>query len=246
MKSILKKIISYGLIMTIGCGLLTGCAPSVDLTEEEIQQVSEYSAGLLLKYDKKHATGLTRVSDIDFEELNVVITPTPTPEPTPEPQEEEEEALVGNVGESDGEDITEEVVLPPLSDVFGLSSLNLSFECAEMLDSYPEASDLVFAMNATEGNNLLIMHFSVYNPGAETVNAFANIGEYKIRALVNGADKYRAELTFLNNDLTSYAGVLEPGQLEDVVLVFEVPEETELNSLGLLLVHGGEQLVYDF
>ena len=87
MRSKSKRILIYIMVSVILSLNLIGCGESVNLTEEQTELVSEYAAGLLLKYEKGHAIGLSRVADIKFEELDVTPTPTPTPEPTPEPEE---------------------------------------------------------------------------------------------------------------------------------------------------------------
>lgn len=247
--NIIKKI-SLIMVFILSVGLLEGCSvgDSVELTEEQNELVSEYAAGLLLKYEKGHNIGLTRVAEVDFKELDVV--PTPTPEPTPEPIEapsEEEAALVDDIsGSSLVNDEVDTKITPPLNEIFGMQGVNIDFTYAELCDVYPETEDLVFSMNASNGNNLLIMHFNVYNPNGESVSVISNKGDYKLRALVNGEDRLRAELTFLTNDLTSYTDNIEPSEAKDTVLVFELADNVSLESLGLLAVNGAEQFEYDF
>lgn len=73
--NIIKKI-SLIMVFILSVGLLEGCSvgDSVDLTEEQNELVSEYAAGLLLKYEKGHNIGLARVAEVDFKELDVVPT----------------------------------------------------------------------------------------------------------------------------------------------------------------------------
>lgn len=244
-KSFFRKI-SYCLVAVLCTSLLTACSQSISLTDEETAMISEYAAGLLIKYVRGNNIGLAEVNDIDFSELDRVITPTPIPTPIPEevPEQANDKPVVDGVaGES--EEYAEEIVLPPLADCFGFAGMNLDFSYAELCKTYPEADELVFSMNASEGNLLLIMHFILSNPDSSSANVIAKLNDYKVRALVNGEDRRRAELTFLPNDLTSFLGELAPQQAEDVVLVFEVPENTQISSLALLLVKGGEQLRYD-
>jgi len=245
-KSIIKKI-KYCFVTLLCSGLLTACSQGVNLTEEQTELISEYAAGLLVKYVRGSSVGLADVKDIDFSELDRIITPTPIPTPAPEevPEQASDKPIVDSVSDgSDGQ--REEIILPPLAECFGLSGMNLDFSYAELCNTYPEAEDLVFSMNASEGNLLLIMHFILSNPESNNTNVIAKLNDYKVRALVNGEDRRRAELTFLPNDLTSFLGELAPQQAEDVVLVFEVPEDTQISSLALLLVKGGEQLQYNF
>ena len=54
--------------------------------------------------------------------------------------------------------------------------------------------------------------------------------------MLNGSDKIRGDVTFLDNDLMNYRGLLTPGSSVDSVLVFEIPQETEVSSMDLLIV----------
>lgn len=241
----IKKIIIYIQVCALCMCFLSGCSigPSVDLTEEQTELISEYAAGLLLKYEKGHEIGLSKVADLDFAQLDV--TPTPTPIPTPVVVEEEQEALVEDIAGGEYETEQEEVVVPPLNVMFGIPDMNLDFAYAQICDVYPEGEELLFSMSATEGHQLLIMHFNLTNPMASQEHVLARLGDTKVRALINEDIRVRAYLTFLQNDLTSYAGTLESGQTEDAVIVFEVEENIQIDSLKLLLVNGSKQMEYN-
>lgn len=244
------KIISVYLASLLCMVTLCGCSiiPSISLNSEQNALVSEYAAGLLLKYEKGHKNGLQRVDDMDFEVLNIV--PTPTPLPTPEP----EEPIVEIVSENDDAVVSDdehksnpetELSTVPLNEIFGFQNAQLNFAGGEICDEYPTISDdIAFSMSATLGNKLLILHFDLYNPSSEDLLCKTNLDGYKVRVLINETDKIRAEISLLQNDLINFERVLSPGENDDVVLVFEVPENTNIDSLLLKFVRGKEQNNY--
>lgn len=249
LKDRIVKKIAYALCIVVVCFNISGCGlvPSVELTQEQTELVAEYAAGMLLKYVKGHESGLMRVSDLDFSELNTTPTPTPipTPEPVvPEPVIEDSEALVDDNEGSKGESM--EITLVPMNEAFSLNGAELNFSYGEVVDSYPsDEGELVFAMTATPGMDLLILHFDLSNPTGSDLNLATNLDGYKTRVLINGEDKIRSEITFLTNDLLNYSNTLEAGATDDVVLVFEINEGMQIDTLNLLLVKGSDQMVYN-
>ena len=62
--------------------------------------------------------------------------------------------------------------------------------------------------------------------------------------MLNGSEKLRGDITFLDNDLMNYQGLLTPGAQVDSVLVFEVKEGTEIGSMDLLIVEDDTENKY--
>ena len=250
MKNKKKITIIYLIAMMLSTFILSGCAltESVNLNDEQEALVTEYAAGLLVKYTKGHEMGLRRVNELDFEELNVAPTPTPAPLPEELVEEVEDEALVQEVaGDGSGESEPYEIAIMPMNEAFGLYGASLTYDHYDLCKTYPEATDdeLVFSMNATPGNDLLIEHFMLYNGTGSELNCTTNLNGNKIRALINGSEKVRCELTFLMNDLANYSKSMENNFYDDVVLVFEVPEGTQINTLDLLLVGSQGESMYN-
>lgn len=226
-----------------GCGLI----PTVPLDDEQTEIVAEYAAGLLAKYEKGHSMGLVRVNELDMEAL--YATPTPTPIVTPEPLVPEEpelsydEDISGEVQNSASEEV--QITIVPLNEAFGFYNGNLDFAYVERCETYPQSEEqLLFAMNSTDGNDLMVVHFALSNQTGDEQSYLTNLKGYKVRFVVNGQDKYRCDFTILPNDLTSLSGKLSSGEMMDSILIFEVPKDKEVYSLDLLLVNGQEQMKY--
>lgn len=234
--------------MALCLAMLSGCSliPTINTSDEDTELVAEYAAGLLVKYNKGHSMGLTRVDDLDISQL--YITPTPTPMPVieidivPEDENETETEVNDLTEESDVSNKKPEkevIPPPPLNEAFGFSNASLELSNIERCDSYPnDDEELLFSMSASEGNDLLIAHFNLTNVSSETQNFMTGLNGYKVRTVINGEEKYRCTFTILPNDMTSFSGNLEAGEVKDVVLVFEVPSSLDIYSMDLMLVNG--------
>lgn len=253
MKRCVYKKITYFIGISMICAFMSGCSlvTGVDLTEEQSDEISEYAAGLLLKYEKGHKTGIARNNDLDIDAL--YVTPTPTPIVTPEPEIVEEvqydengDALVSfGSQDEDGDSYVIKESSIPLNKMFGLDGANLEYSYYELRDAYPESEDeLVFAMNAALGKKLLVLHFNMVNITGSDSMYTTMLDGYKVRAVVNGDIRLRSEITFLPNDLLNFSGTIPAGMAGDVVLIYEVPEETDISTLSLRLVKGTDEQIY--
>ena len=257
-----KKIvrtISYMLAAAVLCISLSGCSvvPSLNITDEQRTLIAEYAAGKLIEYAKGHPGGLVKLDDIDYSEVNPGMKKEEEPEevalpeqpPLPDagevlPEGEDIPAPEG-VGEDalvDSPDINN-APTKSVSEALGIDGAEITYDHYEVSTTYPEnATELALSMKAASGKELLVVHFNLSNPGSEDVIVHTDSNNFKARVVLNGSDKLRGDITFLDNDLMNYEGLLTPGASVDAVLVFEMPEGTEITSLDLLIVDDeGEQ-----
>jgi len=99
-------------------------------------------------------------------------------------------------------------------------------------------------MKAASGKELLILHFALSNPTDQDVEVHTDSDNFKVRLNLNGGERLRGDVTFLDNDLMNYSGVLTGGSSVDAVLVFEIPEGEEVSSMDLLIVVDGAEEKY--
>lgn len=244
-----KQVIASLLAATM---VLTGCGQSqmVDLNEEQEQQVAEYAAGLMLKYASNYhsrlvdsETELIALADerAHKQEIQAKVDAMKQQEKQEEETAREENSsssgtsvvdASGGQGSTSVEEITDAI------------STQITYSGCELVDSYPDSQEdsLVFAMDATEGNKLLVMHFTMTNVTAEPAQVDVASTGCRFRCNVNGDGYQNILTTMLLNDLASYKGTLEAGESQDVVLVMEVPEDTQVQSLELLIKKGSQQV----
>ena len=248
-------------LMIVSSLSLSGCAivPSLELTAEEQSLVAEYAAGKLLEYAKGHPGGLMILEDVDRTEVNPglkkeepepepePLVPAPVPEtPLPPPEDGISETPAEPSGDAlvDSPDDAVAAATKPIAEALGIENAEVEFDRAETLATYPDDGELAFSMKAAPGKKLLIAHFALSNPGSEEVNVHTDSTGFKVRLRVNGGDKIRCDVTFLDNDLMNYDGLLTPGASVDSVLVFEVDENTEVETMDLIIIENGEEMSY--
>ena len=258
---------AYLLVCVLSSMVLTGCeiVPSLNITEEQSTLIAEYAAGKLIEYAKGHPGGLMILEDVDRSEVNPGLKKE-EPEPTgPAPLPGADAMVPPPVGDvppaegdvpapdSDGSDALVDApegstALPTMSiaEAFGIPGADIQYDHYEVCSHYPEnGEELAFSMKAATGKELLVTHFKISNPGAEEITAHTDSTDLKVRLMLNGTDKLRVDVTFLENDLMNYDGLISTGESEDAVLVFEIPEGTQVSTLDLIVVKDDGDQTYN-
>jgi len=225
-------------------GLLAGCGEvgMVELSEEQAKQVAEYAANLVLKgavnYDTRLVDTEAMISEL-AEERNkqaILDAKVEAMKPAEDSSGDEKEELGDSSDKPQVVDATKgESAAGSIEELMDTLTTTIVYDRYELVDSYPEDGSFVFAMDATEGCKLLVVHFQMTNVSGETVELDTALTGCHYRCSINGESYQSALSTLLLNDLSIYKGTLEAGQTEDVVLVWEVPEETEISSLELFI-----------
>ena len=243
----MKKVISY-LMICICCFMLCGCTKYPDMKQEDYDLVAEYAAGLLLKHSE---TADNRLMSID-EANDILILEEIVEEEIEETEETEEEVVVEteetieeSVEETDTPVIDkseqEEVVSAPMGETMGMDMLSIQLSGYEIKDSYPDESGAFFALDASEGNKLLVAKVILINNSDSSIdiNMLEQNISYKISLDGNG---YKFALsTMLLDDLSTYVGTIDSGNSVELVLISEWDEEL-LNNISnpTLYIKNGE------
>lgn len=220
--------------------LMTGCGAMPNLTQDETELISEYAVGVLLKYDTAHGRRLVDTSG---------YMPA---EEEPEPEETVEEPIEEEVAEPETEepvvvDVSqdEEQTQPEITSVeqyYGIPNVMITYQGCEVVDSYPPAGEeetLFFSMDATPGNQLLVLKFSAQNLSGEdqTLNMLGYGATFRVS--VNGEPSRGALATMLVNDMQTYDSVIPASSSVDLVSIVEVPQGTNPGTIDFIL-RGGE------
>ena len=237
----MKKKFMGGAVL-LSAALLTGCGNEIpEMSQQQQELFVEYAVGKTLKYDKNHESRLVELTleeetgQVPAEEE--VSQPAP-PEEEGSTQQEQTEADVDDVEIIDNTDGV--VTNPTIEEFLGLDSVKFTYTGYETVSTYPEQEgELFFAMDATEGNQLVVLKFLAENiSGGETaLDIMQSNTRFKIA--INGTEK-NALTTLLLNDLAYYQGTLAPGEGTELVLVCEVPsgQVNEITTLGLTMKNG--------
>lgn len=218
--------------------ILCGCGGEFpDMTEEQSAQVTEYAAGILMKYDTKHESRL--LNDVELEKelvrlealanrkAEIAAMDEALAEEKRKEKEEKEQALADTPVISQGQSgPTGQYV----EDFYGLAGVSIRYNGYKVLDAYPDGGEeLYFRMQATSGKKLLVIDFAARNntDSEQTLDMISIMPGFKIG--INGEAPQYALSTLLSNDLANYRGTLAAGEEVNLVLVAEVTEEKAAN-----------------
>lgn len=238
-----KKTVAV--LLTVMALMMTGCGNTIpDLTDEQLQEVGEYTAMLLLSHDVNYKSRLVDVETLVTEEADEsaeVEKPEETPAPENVGMDPTEDTPVVDMTDGSG---SEEQSSISLEEALGLpEQLLLTFAGYDITDSYPKeaSSEEYFTVDAGEGNKLLVLSFSLQNQGegTETVDI---IGQKPlIKVSVNGIS-VNSLATFLSNDLTLFQESLNPGESREVVVLAEYEAASLLDIAAVEInVKNGER-----
>ena len=221
-KRILVALLVGAAIMLAGCG---NAIP--DMTDEQLQAVGEYTALLLLSHDVNYKSRLVDVEILEASQPSQPpqeILPVETPEPENTGMDPVEDTPVVDLTEGQREPEQNNI---KLEEAMGLSEqMVLSYTGYEILARYPdEASDEYFTIDADEGNQLLVLHFTLQNQGEGTETANTINRNLLTNVSVNGISTHSLS-TLLENDLTLFREDLNPAESREVVILAEYETES--------------------
>ena len=129
--------------------------------------------------------------------------------------------------------------------ILGLQDVSLTYSGYEVDEFYPKnGNEIYFVMNATPGNNLLVVKFTLRNLLNEEQDIQIQPGTVRVKIIMNGEEK-NALTTMLLNDLATYQGTLGPNEETELVVVGEylVEDLQTIDSLSVKLKNESGEVV---
>lgn len=232
---------------------LTGCGNTMpELTEEENELITEYAVDVLLKYDKNYNNRLLDLEE--YEKEKAAQEQIAAMEEAAAVKIAQNEAAAAGVnlkddeqddasGETEVIDATaegaEEAPAQTIEEFYAVDGFNFQYSGYDVVAEYPEIAEddatAFFAMEATEGTQLLVVKFQAVNQSGEEKEL--NMLSYgtRVKVSVNGESSHNALATMLLNDLQTYKGVVPANESVELVSVIEVPEGTSVSNLSVIL-----------
>ena len=218
-----------------------GCKSEIaEMTDEQQQQVGEYAAFAMLRYDAEHRSRLVDYSEVlaadEAARLAEEAAAAAELARQTETGENPDETLDadGNPVEiiDNTSDPNEGYVSDTMEDFLELpSGLLLSYKGYTIQSSYPEDADVseYFVVEATSGKKFLVLWYSLYNGSgsAASVNFLSDNISFKCK--VNDEVTVTALVTMLGDDMSTLQCDLRDNEEIDCVLVFEIDEEVASN-----------------
>lgn len=221
--------------------LMTGCSSTMpDLTQEETNLISEYAVGILLKYDKHHSSRLVDTTGYEAVEDE---TPEAIPEEQPEDIAEQEEVPVNDTEVIDVSQDEETAVPATIEEYYGIQDFTFQYTGYELAQNYPpDTSDnaYFFAMDATDGMQLLVLKFVAANNSNsdQTLDMLEHGARFRVS--VNGESSKGALATMLLNDMQTYNDVVPAGSGVELVSIVEIPQSMSVGTIEFILRGGDE------
>lgn len=242
-----RKIYCCSGMLLAGLLFMAGCGNEIpEMNEEERSMVVNYAADIVQKYDSNHPTKLQVITSLPEESEPEAENEENTTEGE-FPEKPEDNSTKGDFSDSKDDKIevidnTAENSEVTLDQAIRIKGFHFEYEGCETDESYPSSgTESYFAMNATEGNELLVLKFSASNQsGAEEILDMLGSG-IRFRIQVNGETK-NALTTMLLDDFANFKDEIAAGESMDLVVICEIPKEQagNVSSLALIVKNGGE------
>lgn len=227
------------------CLCMGGCNSDIpEMKENETELITEYATHLLVKYGDNSDTGLLNDMRLESEMAREEIMRERTRNMLAARNnllngQKQDESASTSEESSQNETLAETTIAEPaiesMDSFFELSDISISYTTAELCDTYPkdEREDDILSISASQGKKLLVVSFLATNTSEQDVelDLFSKEGHYY--ASVNGNSKVEAYTTLLLDDLSTYYGNIESGETEELVLLFEVEEQEQIDTLEL-------------
>lgn len=246
------KKVAILLMMVMMCSVFTACSDSIpELSDDEMKQVEEYAASLLLKYDKNYKQSILDEEAVqaELEELErkaQLQAQIKAQKEAEQAVKENEEAEQGS-GEGSGDAISSEPVYANIAQFLGYDNVAIDISNIVVSANYPSdiaENDWQGVARAANGNKLVAFEFDVNVIDGDS--AELDIPNKGIKASVKIDGRYtKAPLTtLLANDFMFYRGTVNYGETAKIVLIIEMPEmeADEMTSAVLTLKCGGEKI----
>lgn len=228
-----KKICSFFALMLACTGIISGCGTKMyELTEKEEEVIVQYAAYVLGKHNIYQKDGMVKLEPEEYRETEEVDSQFEETESEgagsemPEGESSEGETSEGEVA------VQKSVALSAIAGQEGV--VTFQYLGYEFIKEYTEGE--YFSLEAGEGNEFIVMHFTMKNDSEQEANVNMMKISPKFFCRINGDKIYTCEKSLANQDLSTYLAPLAGGEEQEVVLLFKVPEGVSGNVQNLELL----------
>ena len=247
----MKKFLALAMFAVLSV-LLAGCyqIEYPDLSEENSDAIAQYSAYLLLKYDKNHMAERKLLDKKELEDIykereaEATGIPTPTPSdpdtvteaPTPVPTDEPVVTPTTNpTAEPTAEPVTDnDQKAESLNALYGQDSFEITYSKNNTTTVYSETEASAFY--AKDGEKILVVEFGVKNTTRSKKQIYLLESNVEYYIYCKNGDVYSPAMSFLPNDIITLDTEIDAyGNYNAVLICFikdtDVPERLHvLNS----------------
>lgn len=238
-----KKMGATGIIIA-GILMLTGCGQKIpEMSDAQSQQVTEYAASLLMRYDQNNPSRL--LSDVALEtelaRLQVMAEKKAFIQAQEQARKEKEESDKAE-REKAIQDATlsgnnQEVVTPQyIEEFYNIEGFQIRYQGYQVLASYPDAAESeYFSMSAPIGNKLVVFEFQVTNITGEEKELDMISVDPKFTVSFNEQGAKSALTTLLLDDMANFRGSIPASENVKLVIVAQVSDADAENISSIAI-----------
>ena len=245
-KNLRIKLISLSLACAVA---FSGCTSEIaELTPEQQQQVGEYAAFAMLKYDAEHRSRLVDYTEVEAaDEKARLIEEARAAAELARQIETGESSKPEGTYDSNGNPVEVIDSTKPsmtMEEFLGLpSGMVLDYKGYTVQGSYPEEADVseFFAVDATPGKKFVVLWYTLYNGTGSDQHINFLSDDIAMRGRINDSLNVTALVTLLDADMATLDKVVKKGEEIECVLIYEIDQDSalNLNSIVVKLVKDG-------
>lgn len=236
MKGFARKAIVCVIILSM---FLSGCGTAmISLTEEEEAIIVAYASGAVAKGNRCQTQGLTYYQPEEEEPLEETPVQPEDNEPqtdtTDTPTDPNQQGQQGQDGPA--------INMVSLTEALGIPGVTAEYRGYQVNNRYAEGE--YFAINAQEGKTYLVVTVALTNTSQQPVECNVYSKNMVGSILINGTEQIPAMTTVMLKDFLTYINTLDAGVSEEVVVLFEVPQELAGNVQTLAMQIEMNEILY--
>lgn len=254
----MKKKMILLVTMCTATAIFAGCGEQLpDMTKEQEALVTEYAAGLLLKYDDSFDNGILSAKELEIAEAKEKLQfereqkqkqlaeeYVAKSEAAKKEKEKakEEKNKDKNKGESEQKPNTPSIIESSNVGIFlNQPDIEISYSGYMTTKTYPEDGNNIFSVDAAQGKELVVVQYKISNASSADQNVAMDSSVNKYRLVLGDGNSYGNCSTLLLDDMAMYKNTLSSGASDSVVLVFEVNEGSDMNGAVMEINNGTEK-----
>lgn len=225
----------FAILMILALSLmLTGCMKEINLSDDDTDVIAEYIAKTILM--KQEDYNPTFHETLDMESTTEEVTPEPTTV-VEKPQNNKD----GIVAEKPSQEKPEQHN-SSIEDVLGIQHFTVEYTGYGLYDTYPDDESMVyFTLQPTKtGNQLLVVTFKATNTTKKERNLSMQNKKVSYQLDINTGKIFKPLFTLMPNDLQYIDTMVKAKESLELVLIFEVSEDVNLDKINLMMSRDDE------
>lgn len=212
-KSRIFSLFLAAVLLFGGCG-----TPMYELTDEEQDLIIQYSAYTVGKHNIFQKDGMKKI----VQSTEEPVSSQDSEAPGTEAESETEDKTPQGKSPASGNDSLGQAVT--LAEAIGHDAdLSVKYDGYKVMKSYKV--ETYFSVDAEQGNELVVMNFTIKNTGSKAVNLNLSAENIVFYGCFDGKNQIAENAAFGLNSLSAYEGKIKAGKSEKIMLIFQIPEE---------------------